>query len=79
MSQAKVDKYKEYKANKAQIMKKQRMVKKIEITAAVLVAVVFLGWIGYSIYAESTDPTNNASVVEMDTTALEDYIASVAE
>ncbi len=79
MSQAKVDKYKEYKANKAEILKKQKKIKKLEIGAAILVAVVFLGWVGYSFYAESTDPANNESVVEMDVSMLDEYINTTAE
>ena len=80
MSQEKVDKYKEYKANKAKIIKKEKMVRRIEIGAIAVVAAAFIGWIGFSIYAEKNDPTSaTATVTQMDATALDEYITSLSE
>lgn len=80
MSQEKVDKYKEYKANKAKIMKKEKMVRRIEIGALALVVVAVLAVVGVSFFIEKNDSTNvNATVTEMDATALDEYITSLSE
>ena len=50
MSQAKVDKYKKEKANRQKIMKKQKWMHRFEMTGIALVAVLVVGWIGYSVY-----------------------------
>lgn len=64
MSQAKVDRYKEEKANRKQTMKKQRtmnVVRKCILTVAGLAVVV---WLGFSAYAtiESNKEREIASV-----------------
>ncbi len=80
MSQEKVDRYKEYKANKEKILKKEKLIKRLELGAVALIAVVFLGWVGFSFYAENTDPANGpASVTEIDATAYDDYIYGLSE
>lgn len=64
MSQKKVDQYKEQKANRKQIMKKQKRSRIIRETLLVLVAVGLVGWIGYSAYSsyESAQPRQMAEV-----------------
>ena len=80
MSQEKVEKYKEYKANKAKILKREKLIKCLEIGGAALLAVIFIGWIGFSVYQEKTDPANaEASVTEMDTTAFDEYLYGLSE
>lgn len=72
MSQEKVAKYKEEKANRKAIMKKQKIAKitRNSITAVVLVAVI--GWVGYSAvaYYQENKPRE---VVEVDYAALNEY------
>lgn len=72
MSQEKVAKYKEEKANRKSIMRKQKMIKAIRntVTAVVLVAVV--GWLGYSGVAYYLDSRPVPSV-EVDYAAVTDY------
>ena len=50
MSQAKVDQYKKDKANRQKIIKKQKMMHRLEMVAITLVCVLVVGWIGYSVY-----------------------------
>lgn len=50
MSQAKVDRYKEEKANRKQIMAKQKRNRIIGTVCAWVVAAAIVGWAGYSIY-----------------------------
>lgn len=72
MSQEKVLKYKEEKANRKEIMKKQKIAKitRNSITAVVLVAV--LGWVGYSAVAYYQD-NKPREAVEVDYAALNEY------
>ena len=52
MSQAKVDNYKKSKANRQKIMKREKIMHRLEMVCIALVCVVFVGWIGYSVYAK---------------------------
>ena len=55
MSQAKVDQYKKDKANRQKIIKKQKMMHRLEMVAITLVCVLVVGWIGYSVYDKDTE------------------------
>lgn len=48
MSQAKVEKYKEQKANRKQTMKKEKIQRIVRNSVAAVVVVAALGWVGYS-------------------------------
>ena len=50
MSQAKVDRYKEEKANRKQIMAKEKRQRMAAIICGWVVAIVIIGWAGYSGY-----------------------------
>lgn len=78
MSQAKVDKYKQEKANRQKIMKKEKLMHRLEMTAIALVAVLFVGWIGYSVYDKVTSGDNAKETVEFDAGAVQDYLAELA-
>lgn len=52
MSQEKVDRYKQEKANRKKAMAKEKLKKKLYIVAGAVVGLVFLGWIAWSIPAE---------------------------
>lgn len=49
MSQQKVDKYKQEKANRQQIMKKQKMTRIAHILLALVIGVGLVGWFGVSL------------------------------
>ena len=48
MSQAKVDRYKKEKANRKQIMRKQKMMNFARKAVLSLAALALIGWLGYS-------------------------------
>ena len=83
MSQEKVDKYKKEKANREKLQKKEKRTLFLEKLAIGAVALVMVGWIGYSAYGVLTreDPDEEKTVVttEMDTTAISDYLSGLAE
>lgn len=80
MSQEKVDRYKEYKANKQKIWKKEKRVRKLEYIAALVVAAALLGWFGFSVYQKVSDPgEQSAQVYTMDTTAVDEYLQGIMQ
>ena len=64
MSQKKVDQYKEQKANRKALMKKEKMMLRLEVGAIVVVLVALIGWFGYSVYdnAQATAEANKEAV-----------------
>ena len=71
MSQKKVDKYKNNKYSRNSALKKERAEFVLEMAAWILIAVLLVGWIGYSAYAKIQ--AKEASVkgdTVMDTSAL---------
>lgn len=78
MSQQKVDKYKQDKANRQKIMKKEKLMQRLEMTAVALVCVVLIGWMGYSVYDKVTAPEEGTvETVSFDATALQEYISGL--
>lgn len=81
MSQAKVDKYKEEKANRQQIMKKEkrnRFMWKLGGGAVALAAVV---WIGYSVYSVANGDVQTSlttETTEINVDAMNDYLDTIA-
>jgi len=82
MSQEKVDKYKKEKANREKLQKREKRTLFLEKLAIGAVALVMVGWIGYSAYGVLTreDPDEEKTVVtpEMDTTAITDYLSQLS-
>lgn len=82
MSQEKVDKYKKEKANREKLQKTEKRTLFLEKLAIGAVAIVMVGWIGYSAYGVLTreDPDEEKTVVttEMDTTAITDYLSQLS-
>ena len=82
MSQEKVDKYKKEKANREKLQKREKRTLFLEKLAIGVVALVMVGWIGYSAYGVLTreDPDKEKTVVttEMDATAITDYLSQLA-
>lgn len=80
MSQKKVDAYKEQKANRAKILKKEKLILRLEKLAALAVCIAAVCWIGYSVYGKVTDGKEEVKVeTVMDTSALDDYLSGIAE
>ena len=77
MSQAKVDKYKAEKANRKKMIKKQKVKRFCSKLVATLVLVAIVAWAGVSAY-HYYDSKRPAEEYEVDLSALEDYLNSVA-
>ena len=73
MSQEKVDRYKEKKYNRQKLMKREKWVRRLEYTAAALVAAAMVGWLGYSVYEMAQNSRKPVSY-EMECTAVNDYL-----
>ncbi|WP_346663910.1 hypothetical protein [uncultured Merdimonas sp.] len=69
MSQEKVDKYKREKANRKNIVKKQKFQNALRKCAVGAVGLVMIGWIGYSAYNSYTS-NRPVDEVQIDYTAV---------
>jgi len=78
MSQAKVDKYKQEKANRKETMKKEKTASVIRRTVAAVVAVAIIGWAGYSAVNAYNSYQPNESV-EIDYTAIDNLNTNLSE
>ena len=79
MSQKKADKYKNGKFARTSAMKKERAEFVLEMAAWILIAVLFVSWIGYSAYSKIQAKENSVKVdTVMDTSALTDYISGLS-
>lgn len=74
MSQEKVAKYKEAKANRKETMKKEKRAKMLRNGIAGLIVIAVIGWVGYSAvdYVQNSGP---GTPVEVDYSAITDYAA----
>ena len=77
MSQAKVDKYKQDKANRQKIMKKQKLMHRFEMTGIAVVTVLLVGWIGFSIYDKASSNDGSKETVVFDAGAVQDYMTEL--
>ena len=77
MSQKKVDQYKEQKANRKQLMKKQKRMRTIRVCVASVICLALGGWIGYSAVSkyQSSKPRE---VADVDYSAVSAYIQSLS-
>lgn len=73
MSQEKVDRYKKDKANRKQIIRKQRMMNVIRKCVLSVAALALVGWLGYSAYDTYT-ANQEREVAAVDYTALNTYL-----
>ncbi len=81
MSQEKVDRYKKEKANRQQIMRREKIRTRLGILAAAVVLVGLLGWFSVAVYQNSkaTAAANqDVETIALDTTDIETYLNDVA-
>lgn len=78
MSQAKVDQYKKEKANRKQIMKKEKMQNIVRKILVAVVGLLLVCWIGYSAVDmfESRKPTPS---VQINYQAFDDFAQELTE
>ena len=83
MSQAKVDRYKEEKKNRKKIMAKEKRQWFLTQLVLGLLGIAIVGWSGVSAYQAITAPSKDAPAevknYTLDTSALDDYLASLTE
>ncbi len=77
MSQAKVNRYKEQKANRKKIMAKEKREKFLWKIGGCAAALVLVGWIGFSAYNKFYVPPR--ATYEVDTTAIDEYMNTLTE
>ena len=80
MSQTKVDNYKEEKANRKKIMRKEKIANRLRKCAVAVVAAALVVWIGYSAYNmyESSRPVKKAEVNYQSVDTFNQEIATAA-
>ena len=77
MSQKKVDMYKQEKANRKQIMRKQRMMEILRKCVLSLAGLALIAWLGFSAY-DMYESGKERVVAEADYTPVTDYIDSLS-
>ena len=79
MSQAKVYRYKEEKANRKKTMKKEKLKHTLSTGCAALVCIAVIGWVGYSAYGYFRSSDDDKVVqTEVDLSSINDYMADVS-
>ena len=76
MSQKKVDMYKQEKANRKQIMHKQRVMGVVRKCVLSLAGLALIAWLGYSAY-DMHESGKERIVAEADYTPVMDYMDSL--
>lgn len=80
MSQEKVDRYKKEKANRKQIMKREKLSSQSEKAGGCILCAAILFWAGYSVYNytknSGTDPVETVTT-EVDLNPIYDYYATL--
>ena len=79
MSQQKVDRYKEEKANRQQIMKKAKRRLRIEVIALVAVLALLVGWFSFAVVQQVRSNAEKKVVsTEISTAAIEGYMSELS-
>lgn len=76
MSQEKVDRYKQEKANRKQIMRKQKVMNFVRKGVLALVALALIGWLGYSA-CDMYESGKERVVAEVNYDSVTDYLNSL--
>ena len=76
MSQAKVDQYKKDKANRKQIMRRQKMMNLARKAVLSLAGIALIGWLGYSAW-DMYESGKERVVAEVNYDAVTDYLDSL--
>lgn len=79
MSQEKVDKYKQEKANRQQIMRREKLVRRLEYGGITVVLAAAVVWFSVAVYknVEAGKPVEKTTT-EMDVTALQNYLSGLS-
>lgn len=78
MSQAKVDRYKEEKANRKQNMKKQRMMNVVRKCALTVAGLAIVVWLGFSAY-NTIESNKEREIASINYDAVNTYMEELTE
>ena len=79
MSQEKVDRYKKEKANREKIMRRERWITRLEVTAFVVVLATLIGWFSVAVYQNSVaekKANRTTETTTMNVTDIQNYLSS---
>ncbi len=79
MSQEKVERYKKEKANRKDIIKKEKRNAMITKVVCTIVGLAIVGWLGFSVYDSVTSAPASGEDVTVDMDSIEEYMAGLAE
>lgn len=77
MSQEKVDRYKQEKANRKQIMRKQKAMGIVRKSILAVVAIALVGWLGYSAF-DIYESGKERVVAEVNYDAVTNYLNNMS-
>lgn len=82
MSQQKVDRYKEQKANRKQILKHEKRMHRLEMTGLAIGAAAVICWFGFSVYQDlnrnDTKPAQK-TVTELEVGGIREYMETLQQ
>ena len=79
MSQKKVDRYKEQKANRQQIMKKEKRMRRLEVFGLTAVLVALVAWFSVAVVHQArSNNTEPVQATEIATADLESYLGELS-
>lgn len=78
MSQEKVERYKQEKANRKKIIKKQRIMSVVRKCVLGLAALALVGWLGFSAY-QTHESNQERAVAEVNYDAVNNYLSGLSE
>lgn len=77
MSQEKVDRYKQEKANRKKNARREKMKGNMRRCVAGVIGLVLVGWLGYSVYNVYEDNKETPSI-ELDYSAIDNYMQTLS-
>ena len=78
MSQEKVDYHKEQKRNRQKIMKKEKRMRRLEITIAVVILAALVVWFGTMVVRNKTASSGNTgTTTELNLGSVENYLSDL--
>ena len=80
MSQEKVDKYKKEKANRQQLMRREKWLFRLECTATVLVLCGLIAWFSMAVYSNvqaKRESEREAVTTTMNVTGIQNYLSDI--
>lgn len=79
MSQEKVERNKEQKANRKATVAKKKLLTRVYSIVAAVICVAFVCWIGYSVYGRVNGSSSSDGYTPVTIEALSDYIQELNE